>query len=135
VQTCLLCSVGPTKSWRVFQQAAKAGCNLGGCHGNGQGKGGLKLSLRGQDPDLDWLALTRDQAGRRVNAVEPEKSLLLLKATGAVPHEGGKRFAPGSPEHAVMTSWRRHEGKSGAAARHERHGGLPRVDPPEHRGQ
>jgi hypothetical protein len=86
---------------------SKAGCNLGGCHGNGQGKGGLKLSLRGQDPDLDWLALTRDQAGRRVNPVEPDKSLLLLKATAAVPHEGGKRFAPGSPEHAVMAGWLR----------------------------
>ncbi len=91
----------------VMAVMSKAGCNLGGCHGNGQGKGGLKLSLRGQDPDLDWLALTRDQAGRRVNVVEPEKSLLLLKATAAVPHEGGKRFAPGSPEHAVMAGWLR----------------------------
>jgi mono/diheme cytochrome c family protein len=91
----------------VMAVMSKAGCNLGGCHGNGQGKGGLKLSLRGQDPDLDWLALTRDQGGRRVNVVEPEQSLLLLKATAAVAHDGGQRFATGSPEHTVMLGWLR----------------------------
>jgi len=45
---------------------AKAGCSLGTCHGNKYGKGGFKLSLRSQDPDLDLLALTRDAAARRV---------------------------------------------------------------------
>jgi len=35
----------------VMAVVSKAGCNLGGCHGNASGKGGLKLSLRGQDPD------------------------------------------------------------------------------------
>src|SRR5687768_17456963 len=64
----------------VMAVVSKAGCNIGGCHGNGSGKGGLKLSLRGQDPDLDWLALVRDQVGRRVNLLDPERSLLLLKA-------------------------------------------------------
>ena len=67
----------------------------------------FKLSLRGQDPDLDWLALTRDQGGRRVNLIEPEKSLILLKATGAIAHEGGKRFAPDSPEYAALLAWLR----------------------------
>ena len=91
----------------VMAALSKAGCNLGGCHGNGSGKGGFKLSLRGQDPDLDWLALTRDQGGRRVNAIEPEKSLALLKATGAVAHEGGKRFGLDSPEYAALLAWLR----------------------------
>ena len=45
----------------VMAVVSKAGCNLGSCHGNATGKGGLKLSLRGQDPDLDWLALAREQ--------------------------------------------------------------------------
>src|SRR6478735_8291200 len=89
----------------VMAVVSKAGCNMGACHGNGNGKGGLKLSLRGQDPDLDWQALTREQGGRRVNVVEPEKSLILMKATGTVAHEGGKRFTPGSPEYGVFLSW------------------------------
>ena len=91
----------------VMAVLSKAGCNAGGCHGNGNGKGGFKLSLRGQDPDLDWLAMTREQGGRRVNLIEPEKSLLVLKATAALAHEGGQRFAAGSPEHAIFLSWLR----------------------------
>jgi hypothetical protein len=63
--------------------ALEAGCNAGACHGNGQGKGGFKLSLRGQDPDFDWQSMVQDQGGRRVNTIEPERSLLLLKATAA----------------------------------------------------
>ena len=91
----------------VMAVLSKSGCNAGGCHGNGNGKGGFKLSLWGQDPDLDWRAITRDQGGRRVNALEPEKSLLLLKATASVAHQGGKRFSAGSPEYEVMTAWLR----------------------------
>jgi hypothetical protein len=91
----------------VMAVLSKSGCNAGGCHGNGNGKGGFKLSLRGQDPDLDWLSIARDQGGRRINALEPEKSLLLLKATASVAHQGGKRFPAGSPECAVMTAWLR----------------------------
>ena len=91
----------------VMAVLSKAGCNAGGCHGNGGGKGGFKLSLRGQDADLDWLAMTREQGGRRVNLIEPEKSLLVLKATAALAHEGGQRFAPGSPEYAIFLNWLR----------------------------
>lgn len=86
---------------------SKAGCNAGGCHGNATGKGGFKLSLRGQDPDLDWLALTREQRGRRVDAIAPERSLMLLKATASIAHEGGTRFAGGSPEYEIVAGWLR----------------------------
>ncbi len=91
----------------VMAVLSKAGCNLGGCHGNATGKGGLKLSLRGQDPDLDWLVLTHEQAGRRINLLQPENSLLLLKATAALAHEGGQRFAADSPEHGILLRWLR----------------------------
>jgi hypothetical protein len=89
----------------VMAVVSKAGCNLGGCHGNGSGKGGLQLSLRGQDPELDWLALTHDQSGRRVNPLQPENSLVLLKATAALAHEGGQRFAQDSPEYDILLRW------------------------------
>lgn len=84
---------------------SKAGCNMGSCHGNATGKGGFKLSLRGEDAGLDWAVLTREQEGRRVNLVEPEKSLILLKATGSIAHEGGTRFPIGSPEYTVLLDW------------------------------
>src|SRR5437763_3332135 len=77
----------------VMAVLSKAGCNQGACHGNQNGKNGFKLSLRGEDPALDLAALTRDTLGRRTNALQPAESLLLLKPIGAIPHEGGKRFA------------------------------------------
>ncbi len=89
----------------VMAVISKAGCNIGGCHGNGSGKGGLKLSLRGQDPDIDWIAMVRDQGGRRVNLLDPERSLLLLKATAQMAHEGGQRFKMDSPEYAILLRW------------------------------
>jgi len=91
----------------VMAVVSKAGCNLGSCHGNASGKGGLKLSLRGQDPDLDWLAFTHDQGGRRVNFIQPENSLILLKPTAALAHEGGQRFNRDSPEYAIFMRWLR----------------------------
>src|SRR3954451_12214358 len=72
----------------VMAVFSKAGCNAGACHGNKNGKASFKLSLRGQDPDLDLAALTRDMEGRRVNVLEPDRSLILLKATAQIPHEG-----------------------------------------------
>ena len=84
---------------------AKAGCSLGTCHGNATGKGGFKLSLRGGDPDFDFAALTREQFGRRINLLEPDRSLLLRKALAQIAHEGGQRFAANSWEHQTLRDW------------------------------
>lgn len=89
----------------VMAVLSKAGCNLGTCHGNKNGKGGFLLTLRGQDPDADFKTLTRDQFGRRVNLLDPDASLLLLKATQQVAHEGGQRFKTDSEEYALLRRW------------------------------
>src|SRR6266540_3518882 len=60
----------------------RAGCAGGGCHGSFQGKGGFRLSLFGYEPDKDFISVTRESLGRRINPVDPDNSLLLLKATG-----------------------------------------------------
>src|SRR5262249_12917642 len=51
----------PAFSFRheVMAVLTKAGCNMGACHGYSLGKNGFKLSLRGQDPELDYLAIAR----------------------------------------------------------------------------
>ena len=82
----------PSFTSDVMAVLSKAGCNAGTCHGNQNGKGGFKLSLRGQDPAADFLALTRDQFGRRANPLDPEQSLVLLKPAMQVAHEGGLRL-------------------------------------------
>ncbi len=95
----------PSFAIDVMQTLSKSGCNLGTCHGNANGKGGFKISLRGQDAKLDYLVLTHDQMSRRINVQEPDKSLLLLKATMQQAHEGGRRFARDSYEYRVLRDW------------------------------
>ncbi len=84
---------------------SKAGCNAGACHGNLNGKGGLKLSLRGQSANFDFHSLVVASRGRRVNCGAPESSLLLAKATGIIAHGGGSRLAVDSPEYQVLKDW------------------------------
>lgn len=89
----------------VIPVLTKMGCNQGACHGALAGKGGLKLTLRGYDPELDYDALVRQSLGRRVSLVEPAESLILKKATFGIPHGGGKRFAKDSIEYKIVLDW------------------------------
>ena len=84
---------------------ARAGCNQGTCHGAQSGKNGFKLSLRGYDPVFDVRALADDLASRRVNVASPAHSLMLLKSTAAVPHQGGQVLKPGSPYYEQLRQW------------------------------
>lgn len=84
---------------------SKMGCNAGTCHGAKDGKNGFKLSLRGYDPLYDVRAFTDDLAGRRINFASPDDSLMLLKSTSAVPHEGGQRTKLGEPFYQILREW------------------------------
>lgn len=100
-------TVAPAPSFQndVMAVLSKAGCNLGTCHGNANGKGGFKLSLRGQNPEQDFETLTRQVGSRRASIVQPDDSLLLQKPLMKVPHEGGRRFKPDSDEWRIMRNW------------------------------
>ena len=89
----------------VLPVLTKAGCNTGACHGAARGQDGFHLSLFGYDPDGDYDRITREMGARRVNLAMPEESLLLLKATGSVPHTGGKRFEKGSDFYNAVVQW------------------------------
>lgn len=84
---------------------SKAGCNMGACHGAAAGKNGFRLTLRAYDNDLDYERLLRESGGRRIQRNDPGNSLLLTKATLAVPHAGGLRFKPGTLEYKVIAEW------------------------------
>jgi hypothetical protein len=84
---------------------SKLGCNAGTCHGSAKGKNGFKLSLRGYDPEYDYQALINDLSGRRFNRVKVEESLMLLKPTAEVPHEGRQVFTVGSREYNLLRDW------------------------------
>jgi hypothetical protein len=100
-------AVEPPISFRheVMPVLTRAGCNAGACHGYSLGKNGFKLSLRGQDPEQDYPAIVRDLAGRRVNFENPTTSLILVKARGEVPHEGGQRFSRNSLSNTILQTW------------------------------
>jgi hypothetical protein len=89
----------------VIPMLTRTGCNAGACHGALAGKGGLKLSLRGFDPESDWFALTRQANARRADLAHPADSLALKKATRAVPHGGGTRFTEDSPHYKLLLAW------------------------------
>jgi hypothetical protein len=97
----------PTVSflYDVHPILSRAGCSQGTCHGNANGKGGLKLSLRGGDPEQDYQSLVKDARGRRLNRVHPTASLLLRKPTATVAHAGGLRFGIDSREYRVLLQW------------------------------
>ncbi len=83
----------------------KSGCNMGSCHGAQAGKKGFKLALRGYDHQMDYNTLTRQSKGRRVSLADPARSLILLKATGEIPHGGGTRFDDDSLEYRIVSGW------------------------------
>ncbi len=84
---------------------SRLGCNQGACHGSAKGKNGFKLSLRGYDALFDVRALSDDLASRRVNVASPDDSLMLLKATGSMPHMGGQLIRPGTPYYEIIRNW------------------------------
>lgn len=89
----------------VMAVLSKAGCNMGACHGNLNGKGGFKLSLRGEDPAADYAALVRGDHQRRIDLLDPEASLILQKATARVVHQGGLRFSRESLLYEILRAW------------------------------
>ena len=89
----------------VVAAMTRSGCNSGACHGTPSGKNGFRLSLQGYLPDQDLTVLTRETFGRRVNRTDPDASLVLLKGTARIPHEGGRRFGPDQESFRVLREW------------------------------
>src|SRR5262245_39392137 len=83
----------------------KLGCNSGGCHGKLAGQNGFRLSLLGFEPDLDYMTLVKESRGRRLFPANPDASLFLMKATGRMPHGGGKKMDPDSDEYKLVRRW------------------------------
>ena len=96
-----------TTSFRheVMAALARGGCNAGLCHGSPKGKNGFRLSLRGADPAADFTMLTREIFGRRIDRSVPERSLVLLKASGQVKHGGGTVFDQDSADYRILKDW------------------------------
>jgi hypothetical protein len=99
----------------VVPTLTRAGCNAGSCHAKANGgRNGFQLSLFGFEPAEDYGHVVVEGRGRRVFHASPENSLLLLKASGTVPHGGGVRLAKGSAGYATLRDWVRQGARSDA---------------------
>lgn len=84
---------------------SRAGCNAGACHASQYGKGGFVLSVFGFDPAKDREAIASDRMQRRVNFIDPDRSLFLKKPTMQIAHGGGKRISIDSPDYQTLLRW------------------------------
>ena len=107
----------------VLPVMAKAGCMAGSCHAKPAGQNGFKLSVFSFDPTADFEEIVKEARGRRVFPAAPEESLLLLKPTLAIAHEGGQRFEPESEAYQVIENWI----AGGMVYRHENEPTLARI--------
>jgi hypothetical protein len=90
----------------VMPVLTKAGCNAGVCHAKaGGGQKGFQLSLLGFEPGEDFEHLVKEGRGRRLSLGTPDQSLLLLKASGQIPHGGGVRLDKTSNGFALLSDW------------------------------
>ena len=89
----------------VLPVLSKAGCNAGACHAKPDGQNGFHLSVFSYDPKSDYREIVNEARGRRVFPSAPDESLLLLKPTLAIPHEGGERFEKGSDAYRALAQW------------------------------
>ena len=90
---------------QVVPVFTKYGCNGGGCHGKSGGQNGFRLSLLGFVPHEDYDYLVKETRGRRLFPAAPDRSLLLQKAIGAVPHGGGARMEKDSLPYQIVRRW------------------------------
>ena len=90
----------------VIPILTKAGCNTGVCHAKaGGGQNGFQLSLLGFEPLEDYEHLVMEGRGRRLFAAAPDRSLVLMKASGQLPHGGGVRLEPTSEAYSLLRRW------------------------------
>ena len=89
----------------VLPVLSKAGCNAGACHAKPDGQNGFHLTVFSYDPQSDYDEIVKHARGRRVFPSSPAESLILLKATLTVPHEGGERFDKNSDAYRTLVQW------------------------------
>src|SRR5579863_5471321 len=109
---CVLCwmclawaAFGQTKSFsnKLYPILKDAGCPA--CHNSN----GVASATRLHFPEAEASTVQVEAFGKSlvklVDRNHPEESLLLKKPTMRIPHTGGERIKPGSPEEDVLKAW------------------------------
>ncbi|MCB1231356.1 MAG: DUF1553 domain-containing protein [Verrucomicrobiae bacterium] len=97
----------PSLSFRndVLPILSRYGCASGACHAKAGGQNGFHLTVFAFDPEADFREIVHSDRGRRVFPAAPEQSLLILKGTGRIDHEGGEAIKQGSVAEQTLLNW------------------------------
>jgi len=100
-------AAGPAPSFirDVLPVLSKAGCNAGSCHAKPDGQNGFKLTVFSFDSKADYRNIVQSARSRRIFPASPGESLILLKATNTIPHDGGERFTRDSDAYRTVVDW------------------------------
>jgi hypothetical protein len=92
-----------TFSSKLYPIFKEAGCAA--CHNNNGVASATRLHFPDADAPPDRIEAFGNSLVRLVDRDHPDESLLLKKPTMRIPHTGGLRIKPGSPEEAVLKAW------------------------------
>jgi hypothetical protein len=99
----LLTAAPPDFRQSVYPVFQKAGCPA--CHNPDGVASGTRLHF----PEADAAPASIQAFGKSltllIDRTEPDHSLLLNKPTRRIPHAGGLRIKPGSPEETILKNW------------------------------
>jgi hypothetical protein len=88
---------------RLYPILKNAGCP--NCHNSNGVASGTRLHFPDASASTERTEAFGRSLVRLVDREHPEESLLLKKPTRRIPHTGGERIKPGSPEEAALIAW------------------------------
>jgi len=94
---------GQSFSSTLYPILVNAGCAA--CHNSNGVASATRLHFPDAESSQDRIEAFGKSLVALVDRDHPEESLLLKKPTKRVPHTGGERIKPGSPEEAVLKAW------------------------------
>ncbi|HEY7305436.1 MAG TPA: DUF1592 domain-containing protein [Bryobacteraceae bacterium] len=92
-----------TFSSHLYPILKEAGCPA--CHNANGVASATRLHFPDASATPDQIEVFGKSLVRLVDRAHPDESLLLKKPTMRIPHTGGLRIKPGSPEEATLKSW------------------------------
>ncbi|MFN7933531.1 MAG: DUF1592 domain-containing protein [Bryobacteraceae bacterium] len=96
-------AAAPNFATDVYPVLMRANCT--GCHNDNGVASATRLRFPEEKPTPEVLTPFGNSLAIFVDRNAPQKSLLLLKPTGAMPHAGGKRIEPGTADEATLKAW------------------------------
>ena len=89
----------------VMPVFGKAGCNAGVCHGSKKGKGGLKTSLRGNDPSTSCEPIPTSWPRVASTLHLPETASCCSRQPPPCHTRGDRFFARGTSHYEIVRKW------------------------------